>query len=340
MPFDSRTWDFVSDLDALVEAEYWRRAPNYAPGLSQRDVDRAARGLIQAKRPAAAIDLLAMALHGPDQPNPETILRLLEMVLASPADVDGRRIEGHHIKTLLERLHRSVDLVDEIRLAKLEWALLPALSTHSVLPAALERFVARDPDFFVELLTTVYRPHRRAETPGGEEEIETIDEQAKQRAQRAWRLLREWRRIPGTQADNKSVNSTELRAWVETARQKATAADRLEVCDVTIGEVLARSGYEPNGSWPMIAIRDLIDAIDSPRLERGFANGALGRRGTYSKTLGEGGGQERNQAAAYERHAESCRTRWPRTAAVLMRVANVYRQQARQEDQEAQRADF
>lgn len=334
MPFDKRTWDFVARLGEPVETEYWNRTGSYAPGLSPEEVEQAARKLIAVGRPSPAIDLLAMTANEKGRAAPAILLELLDMTLAIPQEKGKRALEPYHIQTLLEQLQRSPE-VDESKLARLEWGLLPILNRHRRLPATLHKLLARDPGFFIELLTLLYRPRPRTDEQEPQQEKVEPDESTRRQAKRAWHLLHDWQRVPGTKEDG-TVDAEQLRAWVKSAREKAAAVDRLEVCDITLGEVLAQAPGEQDGTWPCIPVRDVIDAADSPKLEQGFVIGISNKRGVYSKSLHEGGSQERELAAKYESYAKACQSRWPRTAAALMRVVAGYLEDARREDQEAE----
>jgi hypothetical protein len=50
----------------------------------------------------------------------------------------------------------------------------------------------------------------------------------------------------------------------------------------------------------------------------------------------DGGSQERELAAKYDKYSEALRIHWPRTGAALKQVANEYREEARREDAEAE----
>lgn len=332
MPFDARTWDFVARLGPHIEAEYWRRSDFYEHGLRRSDIERAARGLIAARRPAEAIRLLSMTADEPAAVAPALLLELLELALAAPSAEGQRHLEFYEIDTLLECLQTAAD-IDANRVARLEWNLLPPLGRHSRQPQVLHQFIARDPDFFVELLTAVYRPEDDTEDRG-DTEAPPPDEAARRRAERAWHLLHNWQRVPGTQPDG-SIDGIALWNWVATARAKALSLRRLTVCDVSIGQVFAHAPPDPDDSWPCTPVRDAIEAVNSRHLENGFEIGIMNKRGTYSKSRDEGGRQERALAETYQRHADVCDPRWPRTAGALRRVAADYREQARREDQEA-----
>lgn len=140
--------------------------------------------------------------------------------------------------------------------------------------------------------------------------------------------------VPGTQPDG-SVSAVELRTWVAAARAAAREVDRLEVCDLKIGEVLARGPSNEQGVKPCVPIRDVIEGCASGEIERGFTNGLYSLRGHRWKGPHEGGQQGREVAATYERYAKACEAGWPRTAAALRSLAQAYLQKAEREDAEA-----
>jgi hypothetical protein len=194
----------------------------------------------------------------------------------------------------------------------------------------LQRHLAKDPQFFVDCLKVLYRPRHEAEEKP-EEKLPDESEKAA-RAKRIWRLLRDWQTMPGTTKEGFSADR--LRAWVKIAREKARECDRLEVCDITLGETFARSPEDVDGGIPLIGIREVMEECESAKLEHGFFIGLHNLRGVVSKGLYEGGKQERELAAKYEKYANIC-SRWPRTAKVFREVAEGYLQQAEREDERA-----
>jgi hypothetical protein len=79
-----------------------------------------------------------------------------------------------------------------------------------------------------------------------------------------------------------------------------------------------------------------MEEIDSPEIERGFQVGVHNNRGVVWKGLTEGGRQEKELVAKYLKYASMISNQWPRTAAMLRRLADTYRYEARQEDLEAE----
>lgn len=73
--------------------------------------------------------------------------------------------------------------------------------------------------------------------------------------------------------------------------------------------------------------------MDSGEAFRGF--GIYNRRGIVSKSLREGGEQERELAKRYAEHSEAIKYEWPATATALRKVASGYTDEARSGDDDA-----
>jgi hypothetical protein len=99
-----------------------------------------------------------------------------------------------------------------------------------------------------------------------------------------------------------------------------------------IGELLAHSGSESDGTWPCIPVREVLEQSEGMKMLDGFETGILNNRGVVSRGFAEGGEQERELVATYESYASACDIEWPRVAGALRSVAEMYRDQARRED--------
>ena len=252
---------------------------------------------------------------------------VLEALLSAESE-EWQAMETYYVQQFIKRL-QAEDQVDETRLGKLEFGFLPILSKHTVRASTLERLLARDPKFFVDCLKLLYRPRHEVE----DKEPKERDAQDAQRATLLRRLLNEWQQIPGTQPDG-SISTSELSNWVTAARIAAREVDRLEVCDIKIGEVLAHAPSDEEGVKPCVPIREIIETYESDEIVSGFKIGLYNLRGPEWKGLYEGGQNERELAASYERYAKACETRWPRTAAALRSLAETYLHEAEREDAE------
>lgn len=326
LPHERSTWNFVADRGSLIEAEYWRMARPYVQGEAN-DVEYVVRKLISVGRAASALDVLGMATtRKVSFPGPK-LLELFESTLQT-LSTERRPMHASMVEDVFAELQKSTD-VDASRMASLEWLLLPALRGQMA-PRALERALSQQPAFFVDMLVLHFRPKHRDKSKDAE-----LPKDKKDQAQRAAILLGDWKRLPGTRDDG-SVDPAALLLWVREARKRAKEADRIEVCDIMLGKVFAYAPEDPDGSWPCLAVRELLEEANSVDLEQGLGTGIVNKRGIYSKSPTDGGRQERALAERYEAYALKAQTRWPRTAAVLRRIVTDYKEQARREDAEVE----
>ena len=142
-----------------MSTAYWRHLD---PGrIDDQDVLEAVGNLFYAGRPFVAAKLLAERLDSL-APHLDQVADVLEMAASTSVEFDapGREF-GYHAEFLLDAL-ASHDF-DAPRLARLEWRLMPALDDLARPPETLHRLLAKDPAFFVEMVSLVYRP--AAESP-------------------------------------------------------------------------------------------------------------------------------------------------------------------------------
>jgi hypothetical protein len=245
------------------------------------------------------------------------------LTTTSPDSLEQGRVTAYEIGELLDYLREAK--FDETRLAQLEWRLLPAREFNAQ-SAALDRLLARDPAFFVELVSLLYKPR-------GDDAPRVVDQSV---ARNAYRLLNDWSVTPGT-TDERSVDERALEAWVTDARQRLGEAKRREVGDMHIGKVLARAPEDPDGTWPTRPVRTLIERVASTDIESGMGTQIINDRGVTTRGLLDGGVQERTLAEKWRDRAQRIRDGWPRTAAVLDSVASSYEHEAREHDAQSER---
>ena len=275
----------IDSLDPGVRRQYWETVQplNVGDDALVDVVDR----LLTYDRPWAAIDLLSLACHRSNQGvsgalSADQVVMVLDRALGSTsADPGVVSLTSYEIGQLLDYLEGVS--VDEVTLARLEWSFFRILE-QTRQPGALYRVLSADPDFFVELVSRVYRPKKAPPTA-------EADEQAVAIAQNAWSVLNAWRpRIdePG------GIDRRNLRFWVERARTELATCDRADIGDHQIGQTLSGS---PVGADGVLADRG------SPRADRG------------ARKQQSGVGPHR-RAFQFERSHESGDLRWGRRGVV------------------------
>lgn len=314
-------WAKARQLGEAVEQAYWESFSIFGRGNFTL-VDEASRELLNHGRPTAALDLMQLYLHGDRKPNPQYVVEGLKALGAAEEDLG--RLSSYELKTLIEYLRQSD--VDEDEVALLEWKILPALGFEPQ-GLFLERKLARDPAFFVEIISLCFRPKN----------ADKISHVPQNVAANAYRLIRSWQTIPGTRGRGEPVDPKALDDWYVTASQQLTEADRLDAGQRVIGQVLAHAPGDNDGLWPCRPVRSFIEQAASKNIETGFVIECVNKRGVLRRSLDEGGAQERALASQYAEWAGRMATTAPRTAAALRSLAEEFTADGQREDQEARR---
>jgi hypothetical protein len=226
----------------------------------------------------------------------------------------------HYRITELIKLLQQDDTVSEEELFKVEWAYLPLLDRHrNAAPKYLESRLASDPEFFCEVLRLIYRSKKKEKNKEPTEKQKTI-------AGNAWRLLREWRKVPGTLED-KRFDVDKFAEWIKTVKEVCAESGHLEVALITIGGVLIHSPADPNGLWMHQAVAEALNARDSEDMRRGYSTGIFNSRGV--RTVDPTGKPERELAEHYRQKAEDVENAgFHRLAVTLRGLADGYDREA------------
>ena len=119
-------------------------------------------------------------------------------------------------------------------------------------------------------------------------------------ARAAFRLLGEISRVPGADDDG-CVDADALSQWVTEVRRLCEEHGRAAIGDQQIGQLLSRAPAEKDGPWPCRAVCEVLETITSQDIADGFRVGVYNSRGVVSRSLDEGGKQERELSARYMR---------------------------------------
>ncbi len=337
LPFSFSTWEEIRRRRPGAEALYWQKAFIWGGDLDAQGLSEALTMLRLHGRVLEAADLLASSLHRSFTPDWQLVADLIEEVLRKVQDMDPPyrwNIVSIHDLCEMVRYVQDAPGADPSRVAALEWNFLPLGHHSSFWPKHLHGELAANPKFFVEVLTHLFKPRSQRDT--AEKPSET--ERSRALFHVCYELLNSWTQLPGTQPDG-TIDLAKLQTWVDEVRQLCAEVDRAEIGDSKLGELLSCAPGEPDGSWPCIPVREILEAIRTEELLRGFKLGIFNSRGIISKTLNEGGEQERTLSARYRAHADRCRTRWPYTARALRDLADSYEKSARSEDERADGRD-
>ena len=320
------TWQRVAGFGPATSEAYWRRVRIYSE--SDEYLSEAVNALLWAGRTCYVLEMVLLAHHSKAEIPPALTAQVLDAAVIDLATPDLSADERERLEIQLYNCAgRLLDSLvgadfDEMRVAALEWQLLPMLDRVRDRPEALHRLLSQQPELFVKVLSFVYRAE--GEQPRGLTPFE------QQRARSGHRLLESWRTVPGQQ-DNGRVEEAELREWISGAENALKEARLRAVGHRVVGKVLSASPEDRDGKWPCRPVRNVIEDLASDELEDGFSLGVYNSRGVVTRDPADGGVQERGLAERYEGFAAAVRTRW-RTARLLRKIARHYRGDARRED--------
>lgn len=321
LPFDCETWRRVDGLGETIARRYWETITE-SWCQAQSETETAAERLLAVGRPCAALTVLRFHAKNVSVP---LLIRVLSDFLQTTEPAEAvQKIDQYVICDALESLAAD-NSVDEDIIIRLEFGFAPLLRWESGGDRRIHRRLARDPEFFVELLTLVFR----SENP----EVQTDPSDSKL-AEHAYGILHDWRRVPGT-AEDGSINPSALNDWVQQALDVSTQRGRRGVAQTIIGQVLAHAPADTDGLWPCAAVRNVLDDPDHDDMRMGLHTGLFNKRGITSRMPDEGGGLERGLAAQYRGWAVALASTHWRLAEVLSDLADYYERDGRSQDANA-----
>jgi len=323
-------WDFVSSLSEEIQNEYWQNVYGTFYNIPIDEKILGIQMLLNHKRFFSAIDICS---HFAEAMPTSLLTELLKKAVTEESS-EKPHFKGYEIERIFETLDKREDL-EKSTLINLEWLYLPLFDSYGTRrnPKALEEELAKNPEFFIDVLKWVYIPKDKKIL---EEERKGIsDEVIQNRAKQAYHLLHSWKKIPGMKED-KSINKKELEEWIIKVRTLAQEASRLDVADMQIGQVLAQ--YPENTpQWPQENIFQIIEEINTDSLKRNYSSAMFNKRGSSSRGPFDGGNIERDKAAYFERLAKDYKNKYPNVAEIFKRLAEGYLIDAKRMDDQAER---
>lgn len=336
LPESAEVWLAVEARGEDEEAAYWKYASGYSQANKNGEAPIAVEKLLNVKRPTAALQVAG-------DPHADIPSKLLQRLLQELLEEVNKKLRGDvmdefHLGHVFNQLYQKNELSIE-EMAKLEWpfaALFNELKRYTSVPMALHRALQTDPQFFAQLVSFMYKRDDHAEDPNNDGVSEEIRER---RARVSHEVLDSWYLLPGAKDDG-SVDEKELTDWIEAARKRCEETKHVIGCDLQIGFILAHAPADPDGTWPHVAVRNVIERLNNKTIDEHIQNEIYNSRGVVSRGLNDGGSQERELTSKYKKMSEVVKTKWPRTAAMLRGMAEWYESEAKGHDVESDLQDL
>lgn len=187
-------------------------------------------------------------------------------------------------------------------------------------PKLLETRLATQPELFCEVIRLIYR------SKNDDILVEEPDEQKKAIATNAWRLLHDWKRLPGLQDDG-SFSSNKFEVWLDIVKKQCTESGHLEVAMIKVGEVLLYCLADSQGLWIVQAAASALNERDAEEMRSGFRTEVYNYRGVH--WIDPTGKPEREISVQWLERAEALENAgFARFAATLRELSRTYEREA------------
>ena len=113
----------------------------------------------------------------------------------------------------------------------------------------MEKIISSDANRYSEILQLAFKEHSKVKDDSN------IDKNV---ATNAYRLLHQWKLVPGTKEDG-YIDSSKLKIWYENMKDICKKIDRLEVGTSCFGKVLFYSPKDKSGFWIDKTVAEIIN---------------------------------------------------------------------------------
>lgn len=324
LPFNSETWEVLEKALPTNSQLYWEMTWGNSYDINDGNYKTAVENLLKVGRAAKAADVLTTLWYRQITIEPEFIVLVLESL--KPDDI--KLLSSHSIIQLIQALQTAEER-DELKLREIEWIYLGLLDGYQASPVTLEKYLAEDSSFFCEIIGAIYRS-RKVKSETIESGVTIEEEQDGNQhviAMNAYKLLNNWRSLPGIGADNK-LDGKKLQDWTYSAVEKCAETGRVEVAMQHIGHVLYHSPSDPDGLWLHRSVAEILNNKEADHIRKGYEIEAFNSRGVF--TVDPEGNAEKDIAESYRKKANEIELAgYHRIAVTLRNIAAEYDSQAK-----------
>ena len=279
LPFGQSAWDLLAaQQDKDLTKRYWDRVDNFRR-TDDKYSEAAVRNLLKARRPLAAIEYIALIIHGTvdsikQQIDPELCLQALMTSLNTTENISSTNNLQYEIGRVFKYLYDNIDYT-KTNLWGAEWAHLKLFGKHGIgQPRALIYRIANDADFFCDLIKTAYK----SDLPDAK--YQKIDDAIQ------YRLLKilsfnDFMVMPGIDQYG-TFREDNFTAWIHKTEQICETSGHLNIAQSVIGGYLINSPEDKSGLWINKTVAKTLDRNDSVSMRSGYGRGVYNSRGVHA----------------------------------------------------------
>lgn len=321
LPIDKKITAIVNGTNSeKCKKYYWENINIYGMDINDEVwANDTIHSFLAYKRPYSIINRFAYG----DWNEPNTIIEVLKAALLQqpnpePSGLTLQCVETYNIEKMFKKLYKKANGL-ELEIAQLELSYIKTFNLEFE-PKCLIDLIFDSPETYFELLTSAFY--------SDEGENKDKSKSKNHFAEIAYTVLERIRRIPGYSVENKTIDETKFKQWINATTVLANRNKYTTAHDVVLGKILS---YSPNGSdgiWPAECVRYVLENSHSETLKNQFIIEKKNQRGIYTMTAGK---EEEKIAIDYKIQADKLQLFYPFTAAILLKISDDYHNQAEYE---------
>lgn len=315
LPFKIEVWKQMSaSLDDSGVREYWRRVRVHND-LDDADAVYAAGRLLDVKRPYSCLRVLRKFGGEPKFRNGRLIYEALMLGSKTGLAEEVGVVSSYELRDAVLFAQGSGELSEQEKVA-IEWIYLNLFEVglrDGLHPITIESVLARDAEFFIELLCMAYRSKE-------DRTKRALPEDQLSAAKRAWQILHYWSVVPGS-TSNGGFDEKQFSAWVRKSAALSKAKGRYLPFQIVLGHCLIFTPKGSNGFWMQERVAKYLNAQVSTKVRNAFQVALFNSRGVH--WVDKTGREDRELEDMYRRMAiESDERGFHRVAAMLNNLAD------------------
>lgn len=266
LKFELSTWELANETLKEEEHLYWENV-NQNIHASKSDLSYAIEKFNSVGRINVSLECISRMFFDKKEPNVNLIVETLYKNLK----LEQQHIDTFHFTDIFKYLEKSKD-IDEDILCSLEISYFPLFSfEHKSIPKTLYKRLSYDADFYIQFIKMGYREENSTEQY---DESET----ALRLAQNAWRILRNFKTVPGI-SDEGFINHQELNSWISSLLDLAKECNRVSIVQNYIGQILFHAPKDKDGFWIDKNVAKILDNFHNKKMLSGFKTECINSRG-------------------------------------------------------------
>lgn len=289
LPCMMKTFKMVESVMGKDTDKYWKKI-DIRFVKEVEELNYAIRKLLESYRPDRALCLINKMLIEKKycEYDKGIAIKCLREIVNNQDKVNN--INSYDIIKVIKNLQSSD--VSKEELFNIEWSYLSLLNGEDVRPITIEQTIAMDPEKYNEIICLVSKHYSLKEN------FQRIDERI---IINAYRLLNQWRFVPGTV--NGLIDKNKLNHWFLEMKKICIKSDRLELGLSNFGKVLYYSPQDKDGFWIDKNVAEILNQDDADIIRCGFKTAAFNSIGVVN--YDSEGNAYRNLAKKYQDKAET-----------------------------------